>query len=137
MLKNQIVASANQLLATVQSPDIINSIFKMNLAPTSKMAQKLFEEAVTKVNADKAKEQEMQQQQIAQQQQAMLQARTAPAQIQAQAHVQGKKISADAELQKQAVKNEQEGMVIDAEKANKMDEMVANAHLNSGVTQNT
>ena len=133
VLKNQIVASANQLLATTQSPDIINSIFKMNLAPTAKTAQMLFEQAVTKVNADKAKEQEMQQQAMAQQQQAMQQAKIAPAQIQAQAHVQGKQISANAEIQKQLAKNEHEGMKVDAEKANAMDEMVAQAHLDNGM----
>lgn len=129
LLKERILGMANNMLATTTDPTIMNALMKMNLAPTAKMAQKLFSEAVEYVNSERAKQQQIEQQNMAAQQQAMLQARLAPAQIQAEAHKEGKQITANAELQKQAMKSKTDGMLQDAKKKDDVDLMVAQSAL--------
>jgi hypothetical protein len=101
------------------------SIFKMMYASTSKKALGIFEETVEKIKKEAEAKAQQQQQMAILQQQAMNSDKQQVANTQANASVQGKQIVANAEIEKQKLKNEHEGEMSDVSKQNDLDIMAA------------
>jgi hypothetical protein len=125
VIKQSIIAASQQLLPVANDPEIMLSIFKMMYAPTSKKALGIFEKTVEKLKKEAEAKAQQQQQMAIMQQQAQNADKQEQVNTQANAAIQGKKITADAEIEKQRLKNEHEGEMSDVKKQDELDMMAA------------